>query len=63
MSITIGNKQVSLDIEVLSLYHNQLQSLPESIGNLHTLQYLSLSYNNLQSLPESIGNLHALQRN
>jgi Leucine-rich repeat (LRR) protein len=45
----------------LYLHKNKLQSLPDSIGNLHALQELSLSYNNLQSLPESIGNLSSLQ--
>jgi hypothetical protein len=40
---------------------NNLQSLPDSIGNLHALQYLSLNNNQLISLPNSIGNLHALR--
>jgi Leucine-rich repeat (LRR) protein len=61
MSITIGNKQVSLDIEVLYLHNNQLQSLPDSIGNLRTLQGLYLNNNQLQYLPESILSLSSIQ--
>ena len=47
-------------LTVLSLWHNNLTSLPESIGNLTGLTALGLSRNNLTSLPESIGNLTGL---
>ena len=40
--------------------HSQLQSLPESFGNLSALTTLDLDNNHLQSLPESFGNLSAL---
>ena len=39
-----------------------IQELPESIGNLSSLQRLYLSETNIQELPESIGNLSSLQR-
>jgi hypothetical protein len=41
---------------------NELQSLPESIGNLVNLKDLSLFDNQLQTLPESIGNLVNLRK-
>ena len=46
----------------LYLYNNQLTSLPESIGNLSSLEDLYLSFNQLTSLPESIGSLNSLER-
>jgi len=39
---------------VLSLSENQLISLPESIGNLSSLQTLWIRDNQLTSLPENI---------
>jgi hypothetical protein len=42
------------------LRENQLQSLPDSIGNLENLTELDLCDNQLQSLPDSIGNLENL---
>ncbi|HBB04764.1 TPA: hypothetical protein DCZ39_07930 [Patescibacteria group bacterium] len=36
------------------MHNNQLTSLPESIGNLTSLNYLSVYNNKLTSLPESI---------
>jgi len=41
----------------LSLYSNQLTSLPESFGNLKVGGNLYLNSNQLTSLPESFGNL------
>ena len=38
-----------------------LRLLPESIGNLKSLEYLHVNKNQLTSLPESIGNLTSLQ--
>ncbi|MFX1258962.1 MAG: leucine-rich repeat domain-containing protein [Promethearchaeota archaeon] len=44
----------------LSLYNEGLTTLPESIGDLKSLQVLKLRYNKLSTLPESIGNLTSL---
>jgi len=41
----------------LYLEDNQLTTLPESIGNLSSLETLYLYYNQLTTLPESICNL------
>ena len=50
------------DGRLISLYlpDNQLTSIPESIGNLSSLEKLSLYSNQLTTLPESIGNLSSL---
>ena len=61
MSITIGNKNVSLTTTELNLNNTKLKSLPESIGKLTNLTELQLNYTNLISLPESIGNLTNLK--
>ncbi|MHA1252430.1 MAG: leucine-rich repeat domain-containing protein [Candidatus Helarchaeota archaeon] len=45
----------------IGLYNCELTSLPESIGNLKSLEYLGLSDNQLTILPESIGNLSSLK--
>ena len=47
-------------IEVLSLNHNQLTTLPESIGNLSNLVGLAAENNQLTSLPESLWKLSNL---
>ena len=39
------------------LFSNQLTSIPQSIGELSSLEELFLGYNQLTSLPESICNL------
>ncbi len=57
MSIIIGNKKISLDINTLDLSNNKLTSLPKSIGNLSNLKVLNLNNTKITSLPESIGNL------
>jgi len=51
------NNNLSGRITALNLSFNQLQVLPETIGNLINLQMLNLFYNQLQVLPETIGNL------
>ena len=45
----------------LPLFCSKLTTLPESIGNLGSLQSLNLNDNQLETLPESIGNLGSLQ--
>jgi Leucine-rich repeat (LRR) protein len=44
----------------LSISNNNIQTLPESFGNLTALTYLYLCNNNIQTLPESIGKLTTL---
>jgi len=59
--IEIGSQLwVDGKLDSLDLDHNQLTTLPESIGNLSSLEYLDLYYNQLTTLPESIGNLSSL---
>ena len=58
---TFGIKIEGDNVVELGLYFESLKSLPESIGNLKSLQKLDLSYNKLTTLPESIGNLSSLQ--
>ncbi|MFX0063938.1 MAG: alpha/beta fold hydrolase, partial [Candidatus Hermodarchaeota archaeon] len=48
------------NLKELSLWGNQLRSLPESFGQLTKLQTLDLSSNKLSSLPESFGQLTKL---
>lgn len=48
-------------IELTISHHYDLTSLPESIGNLKSLQKLILNSNKLVTLPESIGRLESLE--
>lgn len=52
-----GNKTV----KVLRLYGNNIDTLPEWIGELENLEKLYLGKNKLRLLPESIGNLKQLK--
>jgi len=52
-----GNKTV----KVLRLYGNYIDSLPDWIGELESLEKLYLGKNKLRHLPESIGNLKQLK--
>ena len=45
----------------LNLSYNQLQTLPDSIGELSRLQKLNLNYNRLTSIPKQIGKLKSLE--
>ncbi|MFW9991639.1 MAG: leucine-rich repeat domain-containing protein [Candidatus Odinarchaeota archaeon] len=45
----------------LGFFKAELREIPESIGNITTLQALCLGYTNFQSIPESIGKLTALK--
>ena len=49
------------NLQELTLSHNRLTALPESLGGLQNLQLLNLSDNQLTTLPESLGNLQNLQ--
>lgn len=49
------------EVKVLRLYGNQLDSIPERIGELVNLEKLYIGRNNLKSLPESIGKLKNLK--
>ncbi len=48
-------------LESLDLSYNGLVSLPESFGNLKSLQELYLTQNGLTALPESFGHLNSLR--
>jgi Leucine-rich repeat (LRR) protein len=50
------------NLERLMLGYSNINSLPESIGNLTGLNILNLSDTQVTSLPESIGNLTNLQK-
>ncbi len=54
---TIGN----LDLEVLCLENNNLESLPDSITKLSRLEKLFLENNRLSKLPNNWGNMKNLQ--
>jgi len=56
MGFTVENQQIN----AIGLYDCSVSSLPESIGNLSSLQKLFLWNNNLKTLPESISNLKSL---
>ncbi len=57
----IGFRVINNRVTTISLFKCGLSTLPESIGDLKSLQTLWLSNNNLRTLPESIGQLSSLQ--
>ncbi len=54
------DKELILSLKTLDLSKNQLNTLPESIGNLTNVTTLHLSMNSFSTLPESIRNLRHL---
>lgn len=49
--------EIFTNLQSLSLNHNKLVSLPNSIGQLTELKYIYLNSNQLESLPNTFGNL------
>ena len=49
------------NLESLNIVGNQLEGIPESIGNLSSLKFLNFGNNQLRCLPESIEHLKNLQ--
>ncbi|KAK2570116.1 Ras suppressor protein 1 [Acropora cervicornis] len=45
----------------LTLSHNRLTTLPESIGGLESLEYLNVFHNHIEELPMALGNLKKLR--
>ena len=50
-----------MDLQVIDLYYNNLEVIPEAIGNFQELEVLFLAHNRIYSLPESIGQLVHLE--
>jgi len=50
-----------LKLVVIDLYYNELEVIPEAIGDMSSLSILFLSNNKIYSLPESIGKLTSLE--
>lgn len=48
-------------LQVLDLQNNQLEKLPDEIGQLKSLRVLYVHHNKLKKLPDSIGDLSRLQ--
>ena len=49
-------------LEILNVSHNELVTLPESVGELENLRVLDVSHNHLQEIPYSVSQLGVLQR-
>lgn len=62
MGITVFPKCILklTNVDELDLSRNQIQKLPDNIGNFLSLRWLDLHSNKLESVPESIGNLVGL---
>jgi Leucine-rich repeat (LRR) protein len=56
------NELFDISLKKLDLEDNDLNCLPESIGNLVNLEELNLNVNDLNCLPESFGNLVNLKK-
>ena len=50
-----------LDLQIIDLYYNDLEVIPEAIGNWEKLVVLFLAHNRIYSLPETIGKLKNLE--
>lgn len=49
------------ELTQLDLQHNDLVSLPQSMGNLHNLVRLGIRYNKLRHLPSGMAHCHKLE--
>lgn len=56
-----GIGDLSKCLQVLDLHQNQLEKLPDEIGQLKALRVLYVHHNKLKKLPDSIGDLPRLQ--
>jgi Leucine rich repeat/Leucine Rich Repeat len=59
---SFGYKHKDRHVVGLSLYQRKLNSLPNNIGQLDSLEELNLYENHLISIPESIGGLKSLKK-
>ncbi len=50
-----------MNLKVIDLYYNELEVIPETIGNFKDLEVLFLAHNKIYSLPQSIGQLTKLE--
>lgn len=59
--VSLPDDLFEMDLQVIDLYYNKLEVIPESIGNFTALEVLFLAHNRIYSLPESIGQLVHLE--
>lgn len=59
--ISVGEDVLPVDTRWLILTDNQIEKLPESMGQLHRLQKLALAGNRLQTLPSSMSECKNLE--
>ncbi|WP_421877318.1 hypothetical protein [Marinoscillum sp.] len=57
----LPNDLFEMNLKVIDLYYNNLEVIPETIGNFKDLEILFLAHNRIYSLPETIGQLTRLE--